>query len=217
MKGTSEVIEWFNNIGNKQKHKFILFDIKYFYPTITNYLLTKSVKFAEEKVQISNENRKIIYNARKSLLFNEGGGTWMKKNVLFDVTMGAYDDAEVCELDGTFLLDKISKKYDKNSIGLYRDDGLSVFKNKNGTQLERIKKNLQKKFKDFGSEILAESNLTTVNYLDVILNLNNASFKPYHKPDYIIQYINKESNHPPSIIKHLPVSIEKRLSNNSSD
>ena len=45
----------------------------------------------------------------------------------------------------------------------------------------------------------------------------DGSFKPYHKPDHIIQYINKESNHPRSIIKHLPVSIEKRLSNNSSD
>ena len=49
------------------------------------------------------------------------------------------------------------------------------------------------------------------------LNLNNGSFKPYHKPDDIIQYINKESNHPPSIIKLLPASIEKGLSNNSSD
>ena len=32
----------------------------------------------------------------------------MKKDGLFDVTMGAYDDAEVCELVGAFLLDKIS-------------------------------------------------------------------------------------------------------------
>ena len=70
---------------------------------------------------------------------------------------------------------------------------------------------------DFGLEILAESNLKIVNYLDVVLNLNNGSFKPYHKPDDIIQYINKEYNHPPSIIEHLPASIEKRLSNNSSD
>ena len=73
----------------------------------------------------------------------------MKKDGLFDVTMGAYDGAEVCELVGTFLLDKISEKYEKNSVGLYRDNGLSVFKNKSGTQLERIKKNLQKTFKDF--------------------------------------------------------------------
>ena len=140
----------------------------------------------------------------------------MKKDGLFDVTMGAYDGAEVSELVGAFLLDKISEKYEKNSIGLYRDDGLSVFKNKSGTQLERIKKNLQKTFKDFGLEIVAESNLKIVNYLDVTLNLNNGSFKPYHKPNDIIQYINKESNHPPSIIEHLPASIEKRLSNNSS-
>ena len=94
---------------------------------------------------------------------------------------------------------------------------MSVFKNKNGTQLEKTKKNLQKTFKGFGLEIVAESNLKIVNYLDVTLNLNSGYFKPYHKPDGIIQYINKESNHPPSIIEHLPASIEKRLSNNSSN
>ena len=75
-KDTREVIEWFKNIKNKQKHKFIVFDIKDFYPTITKDLLTK---FAEEKVQISDDDKKIIYHARKSLLFNEEG-TWMKKD-----------------------------------------------------------------------------------------------------------------------------------------
>ena len=139
----------------------------------------------------------------------------MKKDSLSDVTMGAYDGEEVCQLVRTFLLDKISKKYDKNSIGLHRDDGLSVFINKSDTQLERIKKNLQKTFKDFGLEIVAESNLRTVNYVDVTLDLNNGSFTPYHKPDDI-QYINKESNYSPSIIKHLPASIKKQVSNNSS-
>ena len=49
-KDTREVIKWFKNITNKQKHKFIVFDIKDFYPTITKDLLTKSLKFAEEKV-----------------------------------------------------------------------------------------------------------------------------------------------------------------------
>ena len=53
----------------------------------------------------------------------------MKKDGLFDVTMGAYDCAEVYELVEIFLLDKISVKYDKNGIGLYRNNGLSVFKN----------------------------------------------------------------------------------------
>ena len=82
------------------------------------------------------------------------------------------------------------------------------------TQLERIKKSLQKTFNGFGLEIVAESNLRIVNYLDVTLNLNDGFFRPCDKPDDIIQYINKESNHPPNLIKHLPAFIEKRLSNN---
>ena len=51
--------------------------------------------------------------------------------------------------------------------------------------------------------------------MDVTLNLNDGSFRPCHKPDDIIQYINKEFIHPPNLNKHLPASIEKRLSNNS--
>ena len=113
----------------------------------------------------------------------------MKKDGLSDVATGAYGGAEVCGLVGTFLLDKISEKYYQNSIDLYHDNRLSLFKNKSDTQLERIKKNLQKTFKDFGLKILAEPNIRIVNYLDMTLNLNNGSFKPYHIPDDIIQYL----------------------------
>ena len=43
----------------------------------------------------------IIYSTRKSLLFDEKD-TWMKKqSALFDVTIGAYNGADVCELVGT--------------------------------------------------------------------------------------------------------------------
>ena len=49
------------------------------------------------------------------------------------------------------------------------------------------------------------------------LNLNDGYFRPCDKPDIIIQDINKELNHPSNLIKHLPASIEKRLSNNSFD
>ena len=67
----------------------------------------------------------------------------MKKDDLFDVTMGAYDDRELCELVGRFLLDKISVKYDKNSIGLYRNNGLSVFKNSTWKNKKELTKNIQ--------------------------------------------------------------------------
>ena len=59
------------------------------------------------------------------------------------------------------------------------------------SQLETIKKSLQKPFKDFGLEIAAESSLKIANYLDVTLNLNDGSFRPCDKSDDIIQYINK--------------------------
>ena len=68
----------------------------------------------------------------------------MKKDGLFDVKMGPYDGAEVRELVGTFLLDKISVQYDKNSIVLYRDNGLSVFKN----SIRKNKKELTKNRRD---------------------------------------------------------------------
>ena len=79
---------------------------------------------------------------------------WKKKDGLFDVTVGAYDGADIYELVEAFLLNKISEKYDKNSISLYRNNRLSAFKNKSGTQLERIKKSLQKTFKFRNSENL---------------------------------------------------------------
>ena len=97
------------------------------------------LKVCWRKVQISDDDKKVTYHARKSLLYNEGS-TQMKKGRLFDVTMGTFDGVEACKLAAT---DKISVKY-KTSIGLYHDNVFSVLKNKNGTQLKRIKKSLQK-------------------------------------------------------------------------
>ena len=96
--------------------------------------------------------------------------------------MGAFNGAEVCELVGTFLLEKIGEFCNEGDIGLYRDDGLAVFRNKCGTQLEKIKKKLQRLFKEHDLEITAETNQNTANYLDVTLNLRDGTFRPYHKP-----------------------------------
>ena len=58
--------------------------------------------------------------------------------------------------------------------------------------------------------------MKTVNYLDVTLNLENSTYCPYQKENNQTKYINIESNHPPSIIKQLPLSTESRLSSLSS-
>lgn len=36
-----------------------------------------------------------------------------------------------------------------------------------------------------------------VNYLDVILNLNNSNYKPYYNPDNKILCTHTDSSHPP--------------------
>ena len=56
--------------------------------------------------------------------------------------MRAYDGAEVCELVGIYMLNLLSKKYNKNDFGLYRDHGLAILKNKSGLQSEQVKKNI---------------------------------------------------------------------------
>jgi hypothetical protein len=107
----------------------MIFDIKDFYPSITEKLLKNALNFANEISPIDPKDKEMIFHARKSLLFNYGE-SWVKKgNTQFDVTMGAYDGAEVCELVGCFLLAEISKKFERNNIGLYRDDGLAVLRN----------------------------------------------------------------------------------------
>ena len=139
-----------------------------------------------------------------------------QQNENFDVTMGAYDGTEVCKIVGTFLLSLLKDKYNSEEMGLYRDDGLAVFKNVNGTQAEKIKKDFQNIFKKNGLDIVILCNTKVVNYLDVTFNLNDGSYRPYHKQNDEINYIHTGLNHPPNIIKQLPRAIEKRLSNISS-
>ena len=56
-----------------------------------------------------------------------------------------------------------------------------------------------------------------LNYLDVTFNLNDGTYRPYQKPDHIIQYIHAESSHPLNIIKQILKAIEKRLFQLSSN
>ena len=158
-----------------QNCKFISFDIKDFHPTITKELLSKCLSFAETKVQITKDDKKILYHSRKSLLFDREN-TWMKKGGdLFDVAMAVYDGAEVCELVGTFLLEKIREICNEGDIGSYRDGGLATFRDKSGTQLEKMKKKFQRLFKEYDLEITVESNQKIVNYLDVTLNFKDSA------------------------------------------
>ena len=58
--------------------------------------------------------------------------------------MGSYDGAEICGLSGIFMLSLTGNKYNPNNIGLYRDDGLVIFKNITGHNLNKLKRFFKK-------------------------------------------------------------------------
>ena len=111
--------------------------------------------------------------------------------------MGCYDGAEVCELVGIYILNKLSNIIDKDSIGLNRDDGLGVFERLSGLQIERKRKNIIKVFKMCGLSITVITNITSVDFLDVTFNLKRDSYQPFRKPNNEPKYIDISSNHPP--------------------
>ena len=89
--------------------------------------------------------------------------------------MGCHDGAEICELVGTFILNKISPiMQEQNKVGLYRDDGLGIFRNLSRPNIDRKKKEIIKIFKSFGLTIAVTTNVTSANYLDVNFDLTNS-------------------------------------------
>ena len=98
--------------------------------------------------------------ARKSLLFNKDG-TWVKKRdkTLFDIIVGSFDGAGICELVGLYLLDKLSNFIGRENVGLYRDDGLAAINSSSGPVLDKMRKNIIALFKNEGLSITIETNL----------------------------------------------------------
>ena len=209
---TKDALAWFKNINDKKNKKLLQLDIVEFYPSITEELLDKAINFGSSHTNIDKEEIEIIKHCRKSMLFN-GNTVWKKKNspTLFDVTMGSFDGAEVCELVGAYLLFSIKENFPTLDFGLYRDDGLGCYKNMPGPQMNKIKKDIFKFFKDHNLSITLDMNLTQVDFLDVTLNIQTNKFWPFKKQNSETIYINKHSNHPNYIKSEIPKMVNKRL------
>lgn len=217
-KNTFSVLEWFQSIEMKHECTFIMFDIVDYYPSISEELLQQALDHAAQTVNISRQDIDIIMHSRKSLLFSDDGRTWVKKDMggSFDVTMGSFDGAEICELVGALILSKLEPILSRECVGLYRDDGLAILRNASGPRADKTRKEITAVFKSLGLKITVETNRKMVNYLDVTLNLESATHQPYHKPNQTPLYVSVQSNHPPVIIKNIPQGISKRLSSISS-
>ena len=55
-----------------------------------------------------------------------------------------------------------------------------------------------------------------VNFLDATLNLNTGTYRPYMKTNTNLLYISSLSNHPPTILKNIPLEVNRRLCRLSS-
>ena len=195
-KNVYSCINWFKNLKEKPNLKFIVFDIVNFYPSITQELLEQALNWASQFTPISNEDKDIIFQARKSLLYFEGSHWTKKSSPNFNVPMGSYDGAEICDIVGLFLLSELKKLKLNADIGCYKDDGLGV-SSSTPRQVESIKKKICETFRKFGLKITIEANKKIVQYLDVELNLEKGSFRPYIKPGNTPLYVHMKSIHPP--------------------
>ena len=139
--------------------------------TFTKHLLERSIEYAKSFDTIEHKTLEAILLARKSLLCSKDE-IWIKKdNSSFDVTMGSFDGAEICEIVGLYLLNKLSNLLGNENVGLYRDDGLAAINSCSGPVLDRTRKNIIALFKKEGLNITIETNLVETDYLDVNFNL----------------------------------------------
>ena len=105
----------------------------------------------------------------------------------------------------------------KENIGLYRYDGLGIFKNMSGPEVERNKKDLMRIFESTGLSITVKTNLKIPNFLNIHFEIKDNIYQPYKKLKDEPLYINKNSNHPLTVVKQILKAISKQVSDISSN
>ena len=215
---TSDAIEWFKNIPQKSKATFLQFDLVNFYPSINKKIFDQTIEFARKHLTITDRDLEIIYNCRRGILCHNGRN-WIRKDTPenFDVPMGGRDSAQVSDITGLYILDCIGRVVGQEYVGLYRDDGLMVIPNSNGPKTNEIHKKIQKVFNYIGFKVDISSNIRSVDYLDVTLNLADGTYKPFSKNSKDPTYINVNSNHPKHVIRQIPNSVNKRINKLSAN
>ena len=82
---------------------------------------------------------------------------------------------------------------------------------------EEEKKLICRLFEEEGLKVTIDTNLERVDFLDVSLDLTMGTYQPYAKPNSKVVYVHHQSNHPPSILKNIPVAVNKRISDLSQN
>ena len=103
-KNSNDVIDWFQNINDKKHKCFINFDIKNFYPSINKVHLLKAIEFSKKYTDFTDDEIELIMHTCQTVVYYDNR-MWTKSsnNEHFDIAMGSYHGAEVCDLVGLFI------------------------------------------------------------------------------------------------------------------
>ena len=91
--------------------------------------------------------------------------------------MGSFDGAEICELVGIHILSLLSNELDKKSTGLYRGDGLILFRNTSKQKTDPIQRDIIEIFKNSGFKIEMKTNLPIVDFVNETFSLLDGRYK----------------------------------------
>ena len=95
--------------------------------------------------------------------FHFRGQPWIKKgDVNFDVGMGAYHGAQLCEIVGLFMMSRLAHIKDLSPI-IYRDDVLGITR-ATSRQQETMRQMITNVFNEYGLSITIFINLKKVNF-----------------------------------------------------
>ena len=120
--------------------------------------------------------------------------------------MGSFDGTEICKSVALFILNSLQERFG----GIYRDNGLAVVNTQSKRLCDKEKKEIIRIFNaDLGLKITVLTNQQRTNFPNLTYDLTEGIYKPFRKPNDDPVYINRSSNHPPSIICELPHSINR--------
>ena len=150
------VIDWYINIRGKRNSSFVVFDNDNFYPSISLDFFNNTIKFASEKCTISGNELSIIMQSRQTLLFH-GKQPWRDWN-FWTSWMLYLKTTKHCHEKGTsWIIPRWRSWY---------------YEKMSGAEIEWKRKQIIKIFKDCGLKITIKTNLTSVHFFDIRLNLS---------------------------------------------
>ena len=102
--------------------------------------MEKARSYAESYINISDQDRRIIFGTKNAVLINNKN-IWRKRcDSAFTITMGSYDGAESSKQVGLYLLSILNDRFPGN-FGLYRDDVLCAIR-ATPREIENVEKQL---------------------------------------------------------------------------